>query len=181
MFSNSIQLRYKCKPIAVLYITLTSHLGIKVPIGTVGQEAFYTQPTSWTRTSQEKSSSHPSLELLQPREQYKGLDRPMPGMETNAQPRADHRDSMGQPAASPTRFRKCAHQHTWSKTPHPKPSAPLVMLQTVTQGARTPATGLWLPIINTQASSRLHTPDRCEFCHLHQDHFTTFCPQLQSK
>ena len=77
------------------------------------------QPTCWMCTSQEESAPHPSLELLQPREQYKDLDRPMPGMETNAQPTADHPHRM-QPAASPSCFRKVVHQHTWSTTPHPK-------------------------------------------------------------
>ena len=41
----------------------------------------------------------------------------------------------------------------------PSPSAPLVMLHPLTQGTRTPATGLLLPTINAQASSRLQTPD----------------------
>lgn len=77
------------------------------------------QSTSWMCTSQEESAPHPSLELLQPRKQYKDLGQLMTRVVTNAQPTADH-PHRTQPAASPS-FRNCVHQHAWSKTPHPKP------------------------------------------------------------
>jgi len=70
---------------------------------------------------------------------------------------------------------------SWSINTHvakhltPSPSVPLVMLQSVTQGTKTPVMGLCLSTAKTQASSRLHTPDWCELCHLNQDQ-STFCP-----
>lgn len=138
------------------------------------------QPTSWMRTSQEDSEPHLSLELLQPREKYKDLDELMAGWRPTHSPRltiyTGHSLLPPTPASGDVSISTHGAKHLT-----PNPSAALVMLQKVTQGTRTPATGLWIPTINIQASSRLHTPDWHEFFNLDQEHLTTFCPQLQSK
>lgn len=138
------------------------------------------KPISWMCPSQEESAPHPSPELLQQKEKHKDLDQATPGMETKAQPMADH-PQRTQPAVSPPCSEHLSVSTYGAKRLTPNPSASLGTPQTRIQDVRTTTTGLQLPTRNTQASSRLHTPERCEFCHLNQDQITTFSPQIQSK